>query len=139
MTHSDAGTQLVSTFEGFSPTAYQDIRGIWTIGFGHTGTVKQGDICTFAQAKALLNSDLATADAAVAKAIHVQVSQNMWDAMVSLAYNIGASAFFGSTVARDLNAGLIAQAADAFLMWHRPNLLRRRNIERTLFLKPENA
>ncbi|HEX3672669.1 MAG TPA: glycoside hydrolase family protein [Rhizomicrobium sp.] len=65
-------------------------------------------------------------------------------AMLSLAYNIGTGAFQGSTVLRKFNAGDIAAAADAFLMWDKgtvngqktviPGLLNRRTQERTLFL-----
>lgn len=142
MTHSAEGRNLVCSFEGFSQKAYQDQNGIWTIGFGHTGGVKEGDSCTYPQAVTWLDSDLEATDKTIAGLVKVPLNQNQWDALTSLVYNIGSGHFEHSTVLKLLNEGETVGAANAFLMWIKtngkdnPGLLRRRTVERTLFLKP---
>lgn len=140
MTHSQACTDLVASFEGCELNAYLDQRGVPTIGYGHTSNVVMGDICNDAQALAWLSEDLMTADKAVAAAITPAVNQNEWDAMVSLAYNIGSGNFLHSTLVRLLNAEDFEGAANQFLAWCHingvvsPGLTRRRTAERALFL-----
>ena len=93
---------------------------------------------TQAEADAILARDLAPFEFAVDRAVTVPVTVNQFDACVSLAFNIGATGFAGSTVVHKLNAGDIGGAADAFLMWMRPPELRqRREGERTQFLKSD--
>ena len=132
----------MASFEGCELHAYLDQRGFPTIGYGHTAGVVIGDTCNEQQAQAWLYQDLYTADVAVNKAVTVCLTQNQFDALVSLAFNIGAYAFAHSTLVRILNAGSVQAAADQFLVWDKtngqtnPGLLRRRNAERTLFLTP---
>jgi lysozyme len=147
MTTSPAGRKLIEMFEGFAPGAYLDQRGIRTIGWGHTLGVQMGDTCTQAQADAFLEADLATAEGAVSPLVsHGALNQNQYDALVSLAYNIGAHAFVAeSTVFKRLNQQPpdYAGAAQAFLLWDKangetdPGLVRRRQVEMALFLTPE--
>lgn len=145
MIHSDNCTNLVASFEGCKLTAYQDQRGIWTIGFGHTGDVNKGDTITADHAHVLLSNDLKIADKAVAAAVSVVVNQNEWDAMVSLAFNIGGSAFLHSTLVRLLNSQDFDGAGNQFLIWNKtngfanPGLTRRRVAERKLFVTPVEA
>ena len=140
MTHSEACVDLVAQFEGLRLAAYQDQKNIWTIGYGHTYNVGRGDTCTIAQAKAWLFTDLMVADHGVNQALKVPVTQYEFDACVSLAYNIGVHAFGASTLARKLNAGDIAGAAQAFLSWDHAGsavsegLFRRRKAEMAMFL-----
>lgn len=70
--------------------AYKCPKGVWTIGWGHTGGVKEGDTCTKAQADAWIRSDLQSAQTALAKYINVSVSESQFIALLSLAYNLGA-------------------------------------------------
>jgi len=140
------GLELIKRFEGLRLEAYQDVAGIWTIGYGHIRTAKEGMVITEAEAEALLRGDLADAEGAVSRLVKVPVSENEYSALVSLVFNIGAGAFSGSTVLRKLNAGDHKGAADAILMWNRATvggkkvvvqgLVRRRDAERSLFLKP---
>lgn len=67
--------------------AYKCPKGVWTIGWGHTGGVKEGDTCTKAQADAWIRSDLQSAQTALAKYINVSVSESQFIALLSLAYN----------------------------------------------------
>lgn len=140
MQTSDQGLQMIKTFEGCRLHAYQDTRGIWTIGYGHTGPeVVEGLVITQNQAEQLLATRLANEfEPAVNEAVNecpVETEQNKYDAMVCLAYNIGAHAFSGSSVKNDHIRDLFTEAADAFLMWkHPPELLNRRQKERECYL-----
>jgi lysozyme len=120
MMHSANATRLVETFEGCRLVAYQDGNGIWTIGYGHTGPeVVEGLSCTQAEAQAWLDADLATADSAIARMVKMALTQNQWDALVSLVYNIGQGNFAKSTVLRELNQGNAVGAAAAIGMWNK--------------------
>lgn len=135
-----AGLALIKSFEGLRLTAYKCPADVWTIGYGSTGPhVKQGMTITEAQADKLLQDDLDRFEASVAK--HApNASQNQFDAMVSLAFNIGTGAFEKSTLLRKFVAGDTAGAAEAFRQWVNAGgrklegLVRRREAERKLFL-----
>lgn len=130
---------LISNFEGFSPTAYQDVAGVWTIGYGHTGGVQPGDTRTHDEAMQDLADDVARAVRAV-NTIQVPLTQNQYDALVSLAYNIGNNAFLASTLVGLLNSGDYAGAANQFPRWNKAGgaviqgLVNRRAAERETFL-----
>ncbi|MNN58264.1 Lysozyme RrrD [compost metagenome] len=85
--------------------------------------------------------DLKKFDVTVSKAVTVALNQNQFDALVSLAYNIGASAFSQSTLVKKLNANDIRGAADQFDVWvnaggkRMQGLVNRRSKEKQLFLK----
>ena len=135
---------MIAGFEGRRLTSYQDQRGIWTIGDGHTGAdVVKGLVWTPQQADDALEADLAVAEHAVNANVSVPLTQNVFDALVSLTYNIGAKAFHDSTLLKMLNAGDKLVAAAQFLRWDHVNgnpntgLLHRRIAERDLFMKPE--
>ena len=76
----------------------------------------------------------------VNSAIKRSMTQNQFDAMVSLAFNIGGSAFAGSTLVKRLNTGDAKGAADEFPKWKNsggkvmPRLVKRRTAEREVFL-----
>ena len=142
---SPSGIDLICNFEGKRLTAYDDGVGVWTIGFGTTVypngiKVMKGDTCTEAQAKTYMAHDLKKFEATVNKAVTVQLNQNQFDALLSLAYNIGASAFSQSTLVKKLNANDIRGAADQFDVWvnaggkRMQGLVNRRAKEKALFL-----
>ena len=139
------GVDIICGFEGKRLAAYDDGVGVWTIGFGTTVypngiKVKKGDTCTEAQAKAYMAHDLKKFESAVNKAVTVQLNQNQFDALVSLAYNIGTNAFSKSTLVKKLNANDIRGAADQFDVWvnaggkRMQGLVNRRAKEKALFL-----
>lgn len=101
MKTSIIGRNLIKTFEGYRDTAYLDPVGIWTIGYGHTGGVKEGDTVTEAGADALLQQDLKAAENTV-NATGLKLSQLQFDALVSLVYNIGSGKFNSSTLLKQL-------------------------------------
>jgi len=115
---SPAGQAFIKQAEGLTLTRTTDV-GHPSIGYGHTIQDGDdiGDSINQAQADALFQNDIAAAGSAVNNAITVQVSQNQFDAMGSLAFNIGATAFANSTLVKDLNAGDFAGAAAQFSQW----------------------
>lgn len=149
---SDTGLSLIKRFEGYgkllpdgSCTAYQEALGngkydIPTIGWGSTEGVKMGDIWTVAQAEEALRKEISKFEDGVSKAITFTPTQNQFDAMVSLSYNIGIAGFTGSTVLRKANAGDYQAASQAFNLWNRAQgqvlqgLVSRRAQEAALFL-----
>jgi len=109
----------------------------WTIGYGNTAPgVKQGVTITQAQAEQLLAQRLRSEfEPAVDSVCKGLTPAYQYDAMVSLAYNIGATAFRKSTVAKMHAAGNHAAAAEAFLLWHSGHTLtERREREKELYL-----
>lgn len=139
---SQKGIDLIKQFEGVSLKAYPD-PGTggepWTIGYGHTGGVKKGDVVTQAQAEELLRKDLIKFETGVSNVLTVETTQNQFDAMVSLAYNIGLGNFTKSTLLRKHNAKCWQCAASQFGVWRNAGgkvmngLIRRRAAERELY------
>jgi lysozyme len=139
-TVSPVGLALIRRFEGCRLQAYQDSKGIWTIGYGHTGPeVTPGRVITQEQAEALLAADLARFAHGVEDSLARPVTPLQFDALVSLAYNIGLEAFRRSTVLRRLNARDEQGAAEAWIAWRddgqptEAGLARRRAAEIFLF------
>ena len=141
MKTSAAGRAAIAQREGNKLKAYRDTKGIWTIGVGHTAAAgapapKAGMTITAAQSDEILARDLADVEAAVNSAVKVKVTQNQFDAMVSLAFNIGNGSFKKSTVVKRLNAGDVAGAGAAFMLWNKPpEIIGRRKTEQAQFLK----
>lgn len=142
---SKGGRAATTQREGNKLAAYRDSVGILTIGVGHTSaagppTVSPGMTITAEESDLILSRDLAKFELAVLKAVKVPLSQNEFDALVSLAFNIGDGAFANSTLVKKLNADDRAGAADQFLVWNRAGgkalkgLTKRRQSERNQFL-----
>lgn len=140
------GFKLLGELEGIVLRPYRDSVGIPTIGIGSTyyedGTkVKMSDkAITKERAIQLAKNVVKSFEARVNKSILLPATQNQFDAMVLLCYNIGESGFARSSVVRNFNAGNLQKAADSFLLWNKAGglvskgLTKRRNIERDLFL-----
>jgi lysozyme len=140
--YSAAGLELTKQFEGLELKAYQDSVGVWTIGYGHTGSdVKAGLMITEAQASVLLAADVAWAVTCVNKSVTSAINQNQFDAMVDFVFNLGCAAFAQSTLLRMVNAGDLAGAAGQFGRWNKAGgkvlagLTKRRMAEAALFQK----
>lgn len=140
MRTSKQGIDQIKRHEGLRLTAYADGGGVWTIGYGSTRGVRKGMTITEAEANARLVSDLAEAERAVDRAVSVPLSQQQFDALVSLVFNIGEGAFIGSTLLKRLNEGKYHDAAAQFDRWvydnkkKVPGLVARRKAEKDLFL-----
>lgn len=140
--YSDAGMALTKGFEGLRLTAYQDVAGIWTIGYGHVGpAILAGVTISEADAEALLRADLADAVACVNCAVRVAITQNQFDAMVDFCFNAGRGNFLQSTLLRKVNLKDFEGAAAQFGLWVHaggevvPGLVRRRKAEAVLFME----
>ena len=145
---SEKGLAMIEKFEGCLLKASNKLDGVWTIGYGQTGSyygkrVRRGMTTTKALAHAWLRDhSIKTYEDAVTQAVKVPLNQHQFDALVSFAYNVGVGALKQSTALRKLNAGDYAGAADALTMWTKCNgkvlagLVRRRKEERALFLTP---
>lgn len=142
---SDNGMKLLEQFEGLRLEAYLDSAGIATIGYGTIkypdgSKVKKGDKITKDQAKQYKLHDLKEFENTVNTSVTVPLTQNQYDALVSLAYNIGSSAFKNSTLLKKLNSGDYKGSTEQFLVWNKVNskkvqgLVNRREAERNLFL-----
>jgi len=151
MSVNKATIDLIKQFEGCKLTAYQDIVGVWTIGYGTTAMADVGIVpakgmtITQDRAEDLLRMGVDKFAATVDALITAKVNANMFGGCVSLAYNVGPTAFAKSTVLRELNAGNFEKAAAAFQMWNKAGgvvskgLVRRREAERQLFMTPVTA
>lgn len=143
MNASENAAKLVASFEGFSSVAYQDGNGIWTIGFGTTRGVKEGDTCTREDALEWLQRDLGGAAEVIDALVTVPLTQSQFDALCSFVYNVGSGHFSSSTMLKRLNEGDYLGAAAEFIKWDKiagtisNGLLRRRMAERDLFTKRE--
>lgn len=133
------GIALIKRFEGLRLSAYLCPAKVLTIGYGSTGPhVRPGMKIDEPEAERLLRDDLARFERCVAVKCPTALPRQ-FDAMVSLAFNIGCAGFEKSTVARMHNAGKFAAAADAFAMWNKgggkvqPGLVKRRAAERALY------
>ena len=133
------GEKLIKHFEGCKLTAYKCPAGVWTIGWGHTAGVKQGQTITQAQADKYFVDDMVIYENHVKRIVKLPLNQNQFDALVSFCYNCGAG-----NLQKLVNGRNYQQIADTMLLYNKANgkmlagLLRRRQMERELFLKPTN-
>ena len=143
MTPSKNCYDLIKEFEGCKLEAYPDPATGGepiTIGYGHTGGVKLGEVITQEQADEYLISDVKRFADAVNQMVTVPITQSEFDALCSFAFNLGIGNLRNSTLLRKLNSGNKDSAANQFLVWNMAGgrvmagLTRRREAERTLFL-----
>lgn len=141
-----AGIDLIGNFEGIRLEAYQDSAGVCTIGYGTTvypngAPVQPNDQCSIEQARSFMHHDLARFEKAVSSSVKVPLTQNQFDALVSLSYNIGAGAFTNSTLLKLLNQGDYVGASHQFDVWIKAGgqtvqgLVNRRAVEKAYFLR----
>lgn len=142
LTLSAAGAAGIISHEGSVDRVYLDPVGIPTACVGHTGGLTHADVgkpVPAAVCAEYLQQDSSVAQNAVRRCVTVPITQDQFDALVSLAFNIGGQAFCSSTLVRKLNAGECTAAAAQFDRWIRsrgqilPGLIKRRAAERALF------
>lgn len=140
-TTSKVGIDLIKKYEGFKPGAYRCSAGVWTIGYGTTHGVKQGEIITRKKAEEHLLKHLSGVEKTIEEYVTVNLTQNQYDALASFIYNVGEGNFVKSTLLKRLNKKDTFGAAQEFPKWKKANgtifedLKRRRAEERALFLK----
>jgi lysozyme len=97
--------RLIKSFESLRLTAYRDVGGVWTIGWGHTATARMGLTITEDEAERLLDLDTADAVAAVNAFVKRKLTQEQFDALVSFVFNLGREAFRTSSLLAEVNDG----------------------------------
>ena len=145
---SRTAIELIKRFEGYRRKAAQLPDGRWTIGYGHMLTARKGAEVSEADAEALLIYDLLAVTQAVKDQVHAPLNAHQFDALCAFAFNIGLSNFAGSGVLKRLNEGAPILAACAMELWRKAEvggeaivvdaLVRRRAVEKALFLTPED-
>jgi lysozyme len=142
MKTSKDGIDLIIKFEGLRLKSYLCPAQVYTVGFGHTGSdVGPTTVITKEKAVELLKRDLERFEACISSSVVWPISQAQFDALVALAFNIGASAFCRSTLLRYLNQGNVLEAYRQFSVWNKvgheicAGLTKRRLAESELFLR----
>lgn len=113
------GIALIKQWEGLRLEAYLCDADVWTIGYGHTSTATEGMKISLSEAERLLYKDLALFEAAVSRAVKVELSDNQFAALVSWTYNVGVSAMQDSTLIRKLNQGNYSSVPSELIRWNK--------------------
>lgn len=139
---SESGLSLIKSFEGLELKAYLCPAKVWTIGYGHTQGVKEGQVITKEQAESLLKGDLLIYEQAVLSH-NLKLNQNQFDALVSFAYNLGTGNLAKSTLLKKAKINPNDPTIkDEFAKWNKAGgkvlsgLTRRRIAESNLYFKP---
>lgn len=135
------GEELIKSYEQLRLKAYLPTPAdVWTIGWGHTKGVKEGDTCTIEEAQRFFEEDTASAVATV-NALQLPLTQAMFDALVSLVFNAGPEAIgLTATIGKAFRLHRWAEAWAGFTLWRKQGgkdllgLMRRRSEEMVLFL-----
>lgn len=140
---NQAGIDLIKSFESLRLEAYPDPGtggDPWTIGYGHTEGVSQGDTCTEDEANEFLQNDLSKFIQGVTDLLTVELNDNQFSSLISFAFNCGLHNLSGSTLLREINDSNFNHIEKNFEMWDRAagkvmtGLFRRRKAEADLFM-----
>lgn len=144
---SETGLRLIKAFEGFRPVDRELVTGARVVGYGHRVFSQTPIRMTEEQAEETLLLDLEAYEELINEEVHAPLTQSQFDALVSLAFNIGPKAFRGSDILRAINNGRPLDAAAGFDVWRKATidgktfvvdaLMRRRTAEKSLFLRTE--
>ena len=132
---------LVKFFEGFEGKAYLCPANVWTIGYGRTRNVQEGDRITEVQAERDLLEELEEFAEQVLNSVKVELTQNELDALTSWTYNLGVGNLNSSTLLKKLNAGDKNSVPSEMIRWNKAagkvlaGLTRRREAEAKLWAK----
>ena len=146
---SRAGLELIKSFEGFREVAARLPDGRWTIGYGHVRSAREGVAITEQDAEDLLRYDLQGIEEAILALVYAPLTQNQFDALASLVFNISPGQFKDSEILGRINAGEYIAAAAGFDAWRKARingrlivvdaLVRRRAMEKAMFLEPPDG
>ena len=141
---SDEGFDLIKKFEGCELEAYKCAAGVWTIGYGHTKDVQEGDTWGEEKAEFMLWRELEDEyEHYVNSLVTVPMNQCQFDALVSWVYNLGPANLKVSTLLKKLNAGDYEDVPNQIKRWNKATvngerkvlagLTRRREAEALMF------
>ena len=140
---SQEGLSLIKKFEGCRLEAYYCSGGVLTIGYGHTGGVKESDTITQEEAEKLLRADVFKFEEYVEDNVMVELDQGQFDALVAWTFNLGPGNLRESTMLKKLNESDYASVPSEMKRWNKAGgktldgLIRRRNAEALLFQSKE--
>ena len=132
---------LVKFFEGFESKAYLCPAGVWTIGYGRTKNVKEGDMVNELQAERDLLEELEEFGEQVLSVVRVSIKQHQFDALASWTYNLGVGNLQSSTLLKKLNSGDKNSVPSEMVRWNKAagkvlaGLTRRREAEAKLWAR----
>ncbi len=150
LTISPLGLKLIKAYEGFSSRPKRLVTGQFVVGYGHVISAEQAGkfedaALTRERADALLLADVKPYETIVIEGVLAPLTQNQFDALCCLAFNIGEEKFLSSNVRHALNNGRVLDAANSFDEWRKAEiggyvyvidvLMRRRTAEKALFLR----
>jgi lysozyme len=117
MTTSRKGLQLIKDFEGLRLGSYKCPAGVWTIGYGHTKGVNQGQVIDQMRADDMLIEDIAPIERLL-NSIGINFRQEQFDALVSWIFNLGQDSFKNSTILkRIMDNADDTEIADQIIRW----------------------
>ena len=136
---SQEGLALIKKFEGCELEAYKCAAGVWTIGYGSTKGVKEGDSISQEDADKLLTHEMKEYEGYINDLVEVDLEQNQFDALVSWVFNLGPAKLKSSTLLKVLNAKDYEGVPAQIKRWNKAGgkvlqgLVRRREAESLLF------
>jgi len=139
MKTSQEGIDLIRHFEGCRLEAYLCPANVWTIGYGHTSGVQEGDVIDQEAAEAYLIEDLEEFEQYVNSMVEIDLKQNQFDALVAWTFNLGPGNLRESTLLNRINYGPLSDVPAQIKRWTRaggqvlPGLVKRRNAEALLW------
>ena len=140
MNCNEAGLSIIKDFEKLRLEAYLPTPDdVWTIGYGHTRGVEEGDTCTEEEADDWLKEDLHHVEVCLDQSLSCPLTSNEYSALCCLVYNIGATQWLKSSLRKFLMDGDYDRAANEFPRWNKQKgvvkqgLVRRRQSEKELF------
>ena len=116
---SEEGVALIKKFEGCELDAYQCSANVWTIGYGHTRGISEGDTCTQAQADEMLIDDLQEFEGYVNELVDAELTQSQFDALVAWTSNLGPTNLKSSTLLKRLNEGYMQDVPHLIIRWNK--------------------
>lgn len=114
---NEAGRKLIKEFEGLRLKSYKCPADVWTIGYGHTNNVKEGEEITEKQADFYFDMDLRVCELAVSRLVKVELTENQFAALCSFVFNEGAGALQKSTLLKHLNNRWYDQVPAQLMKW----------------------
>lgn len=127
--------------ESCRTSAYKDLGGVWTIGYGHTGPeVQEGLQWSSSECEATLARDVEKVEEQVKALVKVPLNDNQMAALISFAYNLGVGALKRSELLSIINRADYLHASTGFMNWASVDgrrvkgLVKRRLEEALLFL-----
>ena len=119
MNISAEGLSIIKKFEGCELEAYLCPANVWTIGFGRTKDVKEGDTCTQEQAEEWLVEEMEEYEGYINDQVKVDLEQYQFDALVSWVYNLGPTNLSSSTLLKVLNEGKYNEVPNQIRRWNK--------------------